>query len=66
MCMEACSFYLDIDAVIDKPECITDFDKLMKCAAGKYNQLTFEYLLSLSTFICYGQFVLYMQLKNLN
>lgn len=33
MCMEACSFYLDIDAVIDKPECITDFDKLMKCAA---------------------------------
>ncbi|XP_068081772.1 Ig-like and fibronectin type-III domain-containing protein 2 [Anabrus simplex] len=32
-CMEACSFYLDIDAVIDKPECIGDFDKLMKCAA---------------------------------
>nr|CAD7399847.1 unnamed protein product [Timema cristinae] len=32
-CMEACSFYLDIDAVIDKPECINDFDKLMKCAA---------------------------------
>lgn len=32
-CMNACSFYLDIDAVIDKPECITDFDKLMKCAA---------------------------------
>ncbi|XP_049803084.1 Ig-like and fibronectin type-III domain-containing protein 1 isoform X1 [Schistocerca nitens] len=32
-CMVACSFYLDIDAVIDKPECINDFDKLMKCAA---------------------------------
>ncbi|GFG31451.1 hypothetical protein Cfor_07805, partial [Coptotermes formosanus] len=32
-CMDACSFYLDIDAVIDKPECIVDFDKLMKCAA---------------------------------
>lgn len=32
-CMDACSFYLDIDAVIDKPECIGDFDKLMKCAA---------------------------------
>ncbi|XP_077284865.1 Ig-like and fibronectin type-III domain-containing protein 2 isoform X2 [Arctopsyche grandis] len=32
-CMDACSFYLDIDAVIDKPECIADFDKLMKCAA---------------------------------
>lgn len=31
--MDACSFYLDIDAVIDKPECINDFDKLMKCAA---------------------------------
>jgi len=35
VCMNACSFYLDIDAVIDKPECIGDFDKLMKCAAGK-------------------------------
>ncbi|KAJ8893793.1 hypothetical protein PR048_006394 [Dryococelus australis] len=34
-CMEACSFYLDIDAVIDKPQCINDFDKLMRCAAGK-------------------------------
>lgn len=32
-CMIACSFYLDIDSVIDKPECINDFDKLMKCAA---------------------------------
>ncbi|XP_073979651.1 Ig-like and fibronectin type-III domain-containing protein 1 [Rhodnius prolixus] len=33
VCMDACSFYLDIDAVIDKPDCITDFDKLMKCAS---------------------------------
>lgn len=32
-CMDACSFHLDIDAVIDKPECLNDFDKLMKCAA---------------------------------
>lgn len=32
-CMDACSFYIDIDAVIDRPECIVDFDKLMKCAA---------------------------------
>lgn len=32
-CMDACSFYMDIDAVIDKPDCIADFDKLMKCAA---------------------------------
>lgn len=32
-CMVACSFYLDIEAVIDLPECIVDFDKLMKCAA---------------------------------
>lgn len=32
-CMVACGFYLDIDSVIDKPECIKDFDKLMKCAA---------------------------------
>lgn len=33
-CMDACSFYLDIDAVIDRPACINEFDKLMKCAAG--------------------------------
>ncbi|XP_066906093.1 Ig-like and fibronectin type-III domain-containing protein 1 [Halyomorpha halys] len=32
-CMDACSFYLDIDAVIDRPECIGEFDKLMKCAS---------------------------------
>lgn len=32
-CMGACSFYVDIEAVIDRPECISDFDKLMKCAA---------------------------------
>lgn len=32
-CMVACSFYVDIEAVIDLPECIVDFDKLMRCAA---------------------------------
>ncbi|KAJ1522116.1 hypothetical protein ONE63_002427 [Megalurothrips usitatus] len=32
-CMDACSFFLDIDAVIDRPACINEFDKLMKCAA---------------------------------
>lgn len=32
-CMDACTFHVDIDAVKDKPECIQDFDKLMKCAA---------------------------------
>ncbi|XP_052873386.1 Ig-like and fibronectin type-III domain-containing protein 1 [Anopheles cruzii] len=32
-CMSACSFYLDIESVIDRPECIVDFDKLMRCAA---------------------------------
>ncbi|XP_050504317.1 Ig-like and fibronectin type-III domain-containing protein 2 isoform X1 [Diabrotica virgifera virgifera] len=32
-CMDACSFYLDIDAVIDKLECVQDFGKLMKCAS---------------------------------
>ena len=32
-CMAACSFYLDIEAIIDRPECIADFDKLMKCAS---------------------------------
>jgi hypothetical protein len=38
--MDACTFYLDIDAVIDKPECINDFDKLMKCAAG--NEISYS------------------------
>ncbi|GJQ83686.1 hypothetical protein Trydic_g14393 [Trypoxylus dichotomus] len=33
VCMDACSFYLDIDAVIQKVECVNDFDKLIKCAA---------------------------------
>lgn len=32
-CMDACSFYVDIDSVKDRPECISDFDKLMRCAA---------------------------------
>ncbi|XP_055857089.1 Ig-like and fibronectin type-III domain-containing protein 2 [Episyrphus balteatus] len=32
-CMIACGFYVDIDAVINKPECIVDFNKLMRCAA---------------------------------
>ncbi|XP_055528945.1 Ig-like and fibronectin type-III domain-containing protein 1 [Wyeomyia smithii] len=32
-CMSACSFYIDIESVIDRPECLVDFDKLMKCAA---------------------------------
>lgn len=32
-CLDACSFFLDLDAVIDKPECLKEMDKLMKCAA---------------------------------
>jgi hypothetical protein len=32
-CLDACSFYLDIEAIIDRPECIADFHKLMKCAS---------------------------------
>lgn len=32
-CMSACSFYVDIDAVIDKTECFSEFDKLMKCSS---------------------------------
>lgn len=33
-CMDACSLMLDIDSVIDRPECVGDFHKLMRCAAG--------------------------------
>lgn len=32
-CIDACSFYLDMDSIMDRPECVNDFDKLMKCAA---------------------------------
>lgn len=32
-CMDACSYFIDIEAVIDRPECLADFDKLMKCAS---------------------------------
>lgn len=32
-CMDACSFYVDIEAILDRPECIVDFDKLMRCAS---------------------------------
>lgn len=32
-CMTACSFYIDVESVIDNPRCLADFDKLMKCAA---------------------------------
>lgn len=32
-CMDACSFYVDLDAVKDRAECIPEFNKLMHCAA---------------------------------
>ncbi|XP_046969114.1 Ig-like and fibronectin type-III domain-containing protein 2 isoform X1 [Vanessa cardui] len=32
-CIDACSFHLDMDNIMDRPECMNDFDKLMKCAA---------------------------------
>lgn len=32
-CMDACSFYVDLDTVKDRAECIPEFNKLMKCAA---------------------------------
>ncbi|XP_017019547.1 Ig-like and fibronectin type-III domain-containing protein 2 [Drosophila kikkawai] len=32
-CRSACSYYVDFDAIADRPECIVDFDKLMRCAA---------------------------------
>ncbi|XP_067642607.1 Ig-like and fibronectin type-III domain-containing protein 1 isoform X2 [Eurosta solidaginis] len=32
-CSAACSYYVDFEAIADRPECIVDFDKLMKCAA---------------------------------
>lgn len=41
-CMDACTFYVDLETVKDRPECIVDFDKLMHCAAdgsGKKNNV---------------------------
>lgn len=32
-CIDACSFHIDMDNIMDRPECLDDFDKLMKCAA---------------------------------
>lgn len=32
-CIDACSFHLDMDNIMDRPECMNDFEKLMKCAA---------------------------------
>jgi len=32
-CMDAGSFYLDIESVIDRPECLADLSKLMHCAS---------------------------------
>lgn len=32
-CRDACTYYVDFDAIANRPECIVDFDKLMKCAA---------------------------------
>ena len=43
-CIDACSFHLDMDNIMDRPECMNDFDKLMKCAAdgsGNYTQTVF-------------------------
>lgn len=34
-CLDACTQFLDIESVIDRPECIGDFHKLMRCAAGQ-------------------------------
>ena len=43
-CIDACSFHLDMDNIMDRPECMNDFDKLMKCAAdgsGNYTHTVF-------------------------
>lgn len=32
-CMKACGYFLDIDVVKDRSECLIDLDKLMKCAS---------------------------------
>ena len=41
-CLDACTLFLDIESVIDKPECIGDFHKLMRCAAGKNSKFANE------------------------
>ena len=43
-CMDACSFdQLDFHKVINRGECVPDFSKLMKCAAGKQNSLVLTF-----------------------
>jgi len=35
-CIDACSAgaFLDLDSVLDQPECVNDLPKIVKCAAG--------------------------------
>lgn len=40
-CIDACSFHLDMDNIMDRPECMNDFDKLMKCAADGSGKIVF-------------------------
>lgn len=38
-CMEACAFdELNFERVMNRDECIPDFGKLMRCAAGMYKE----------------------------
>lgn len=49
-CIDACSFHLDMDNIMDRPECMNDFEKLMKCAADGSGKLEIESLVYI--FIC--------------
>lgn len=39
-CMKACGYFLDIDIVKDRSECLIDLDKLMKCASDNIDHTT--------------------------
>lgn len=32
-CIDACNYFMDIGEIINKPQCLPDFDKLMRCSS---------------------------------
>lgn len=50
-CIDACSAgaFLDLDSVLDQPECVNDLPKIVKCAAGKAKKYTYALLIPIVT-----------------
>lgn len=63
-CIDACSFHLDMDNIMDRPECMNDFEKLMKCAAdgsGKLETKNLAHTVDLRCIVTYSIFFQFLQ-----